>query len=190
MPRLSARFGVGRVADPVGLSERLGGEVAEAAMQSNTVVIHAPLLQAAACFFDADEQVLVEAFVTTLAVEAFHKCVLHRHARPAEAQLHVTTVCPCIDRPTAELRTVVAQDRFRCAALLDKSIEDLHDVPAGQAAPRLGSQTSRLKSSTTLSSRKRRPSARAYFVERLLSRKRTAGVGRVTTVADRPIPVL
>ena len=79
-------------------------------MGSDTVVVQPPLFQAATRFLDADEQVLVEALVTALAIEALHERVLHRLAWPDEAELHVTTVCPRIDRPTEGSRRCCPND--------------------------------------------------------------------------------
>lgn len=134
-------------------------------MRSHTVVVEPPLFKATARFFDADEQMLVEAFIATLAVEALDEGVLHRLTGSDEAELDVTPMRPRINGATAELGAVIAEDRLRCATLLDQTLQDLHPYRPVKLRPGSAARHSRLKSSATLSTRKRRPSAKASIMK-------------------------
>jgi hypothetical protein len=62
------------------------------------VVVEAPGFDDVSCLIQRSEQVLVEAFIPVLAIEAFDVGVLHRLAGTDEVQLDAFLVCPGIQR--------------------------------------------------------------------------------------------
>ena len=65
----------------------------------------------------AHEPILVQALVAEFPVEAFDVSVLYRLARLDEGELHGVLVRPLIQRFSAKLRTIVADDGSRIATL-------------------------------------------------------------------------
>ncbi len=102
-------------------------------MRTNGVVIDSPRPERSPRFFDAHEQMLVEALVPAPAVETLHDRVLNGLARADEAQLHAACMRPGIDSLAAELRAVVAHDRSGHAAIVSQTLENGYYVTAGQA---------------------------------------------------------
>jgi hypothetical protein len=76
-------------------------------MRADLIVVKPPRFGCAARLFDGDEQPLVQAFVTTLAVETLDEGVFNRLAGPDELQSDAAAMCPLVDDAAAELRAIV-----------------------------------------------------------------------------------
>ena len=126
-------------------------------MRSSRVELVPPLFNRDLCFGQGLEPGFVQALIAEPAVEALREGVLHRLARLNELQLHAVLVRPLIEGEAPELRSVVADDRRRPAALRRQSVEHLADAGRWQRRITVIAKLSRVKSSTTVRARKVRP---------------------------------
>ena len=92
-------------------------------MRPFALVVDAPRLDRALRVVEADQPVLVQAFVAACAVEALDERILRRLPRIDEIQHHPVRVRPGIERRAGELGPVVADDRARIPAYLRDAIE-------------------------------------------------------------------
>ena len=96
-------------ADPITIGIGFGGQIAERAMRSNLIVVNSPSFGCDARLLDGEEEALVQAFITALAVETFDEGVLDRLSWPDELQLDAHTPMRPFHqrRGSSELRAVV-----------------------------------------------------------------------------------
>ena len=109
--------------------------------------------------WQAPEQVLVQAFVAQPADQALDEAVLHRLARRDVVPGDATLLLPAEDRVRGQLGAVVADDHAAAGRAARRSGR-AHGRRDGRRASvsATSARHSRLKSSTTTSTRKRRPS--------------------------------
>ncbi len=74
------------------------------------VVVDPPVFDDFACFTDAREPVLVQAFLSEPAIEAFDVGILGRLAGINEVQLNALVISPRIKRPTAQFRAITPSE--------------------------------------------------------------------------------
>lgn len=77
---------------PVAIGIGFGGQIAERAMRTDSIVVKPPSLYFGAGLLERKEQIFVQAFVAALAIEAFDKGILYRFACPNELQLALPVV--------------------------------------------------------------------------------------------------
>jgi hypothetical protein len=97
------------------------------------VVIDSPLLDFLRRVGQAQEPVLVQAFLPDTPVEGLDKRIVGRLSRSAEVEGHLVEVRPSVKRLRDKLRAIVYSDRLRDgpAMLLDR-VEYSHHVVARQ----------------------------------------------------------
>src|SRR5437899_731447 len=103
-------------------------------MRTDSIVVKPPGLDFDAGLLERQEEVLVQAFVATLAIKAFDEGILDWFARPNELQLDATPMRPFIDRSAAKLRAIVRYDGYRIAAIHRDLIESCRHISTGEAA--------------------------------------------------------
>src|SRR3954468_1212008 len=129
----------------------------KARVRSVGVVVDPPFFDDLACLLDVGEQVLVEALVTQSAVEALHEPILHRFAGRNVVPFDITLLLPGQDGVRGQLGAVVADDHSgvaRSSAIRSSSRATRRPV-SEVSTTRV--RHSRVKSSTSVRMRKRRP---------------------------------
>lgn len=109
-------------------------------MRSLVIVLLAPEADDLPGMGDVFEPVLVQAFVTQLAVKAFNVAVLHGLAGIYEYVIDLSGIRP-IHRITGELRTVVTEDFLRHPVKQDGLVEEASDLLAADGSVDFQSQT-------------------------------------------------
>src|SRR5436190_1838533 len=115
------------------------------------VVLRKPLFGLLSHFVQTLKHVHVEHRLAIAAIESFNETILHRLARFDELEHHSMLFGPFSQGQRDELRTVVCSERTTRSAVRLKST--------------VMASASRLKSSTTLKVRKRRPSHNASLMK-------------------------
>jgi len=87
------------------------------------VIILSPILNDRSRLFQRYEPVLIQAFITELAVEAFYHRVLGRLAGLDKRQLHARPLRPYRHRLARAFRTVVQNDLLRITEDFSKFVE-------------------------------------------------------------------
>ena len=80
-------------------------------MRAFPIVLDAPLFDLAPRIVERNENVLVEAFLAQPRIEALDMRVLDRLSRFDELQAYAMLVGPLVERPAAQLGTVVGLNR-------------------------------------------------------------------------------
>ena len=108
------RSGAGR---PTPRGEGAGGQVADAAVRPDVVVVASPAAEHEAQLREAGEDLPVEQFVAKPAVEGLGLGILPRRARFDEEDLGAQLADPLLDSSGDEFRSVVRADVGRHAVL-------------------------------------------------------------------------
>src|SRR5690349_6543796 len=90
---------------------RFGGQIADAAMRADSIVVKSPVLNCRSRLVNRHEQPLVQALVAELAVKAFDESILDRFAGPNKLKLDTKSMCPVVNDMAAELGSIVGNDR-------------------------------------------------------------------------------
>jgi hypothetical protein len=90
-----------------------GGQIPQGAVWPVLVIIDPPCLDDLSDLVKAHEPILVQAFITELAVEALHVAIIHRFAGSDELEFDPSSVSPGVERVTDELRTVIDDNLLR-----------------------------------------------------------------------------
>src|ERR1700683_2518116 len=99
------------------------------------------------------EPVRVQAFIALSPVETFHIGILYRLSRLNELQSYSPFLTPGSQYPTAELRSVVRNNRFRQTSLRRHSVEHTSDSPSPSDVSTSIAGHSRVQSSTSVNIR-------------------------------------
>jgi hypothetical protein len=105
--------------------ELLGCQVAQGAMWAHLVVIDPPAFNRLASVVQSEELVLVEAFLTEFAVEAFDIAVLDRATGSDEVRCDLVVVGPLIQCLRSELRSwsmTIRTGNPRCSRILSSTL--------------------------------------------------------------------
>src|SRR5690606_8073008 len=97
-----------------------------------SIVVLPPLLDELPGMAHRHEPMLVQAFISELAVEALDITILLRFAGLNEAQLQPHSVSPFIQRLADEFRAVINRDAFGQATALCQPLQYIDDPLAGQ----------------------------------------------------------
>jgi len=97
------------------------------------VEVFSPCFDDDLSFNQRSEAILVEAFVSKLAVEAFDERVVVGLARPNKVELDACAVRPRVHDIPCELRAVVAPNRANLASQLGQSLEHLRNACCSDA---------------------------------------------------------
>lgn len=97
-------------------------------MRSNSIVIQAPGFDLGLRILEIDKPVLVETFISELAVEAFDVGILYGPSRPDEVQLNAVLVSPDVKSSAGELGSVIHDDEFWQTVGRHQTIEDSGDA--------------------------------------------------------------
>ncbi len=76
------------------------------------VVMLSPFINFISCLINCSEPVLVKAFVSELAVQAFNECILCRFAGLNKVQLYLALFTPEEHGLAGKLRAVITDNRF------------------------------------------------------------------------------
>lgn len=110
-------------------------------MWSLVIVFLAPVTDDFSGMSDVFESVLVQTFVTQLAVKAFDVAVLHGLAGIYEDVVDLPGIRPLIHRITGELRTVITEDLLRHPVEQDGLVQKAGDLLAADGSVYFQSQT-------------------------------------------------
>jgi len=137
---------------------------------SGFVVVYSPELDRRSRISEACEPALVQAFVPRFAVEALDVAILHGLVRLDEVQPHAVVVRPLVERVAREFTPVIADDTLgQSMCVRELRQHPRHTLPESEISTSMTGH-SRVKSSTTLSARKARPSPRVSWTKSMLQR--------------------
>lgn len=123
------------------------------------MVVLPPRFDDPASVTEPQEPVLVEAFVAEAAIEALADRVLDRLAGIDKAQFDAVLIRPLVQRLAGQFGAVIEHDLGGHPALGGDAGQDLHHAFPGRLVSTSIASASRVRTSTTVSNRMRRPAA-------------------------------
>src|SRR5436305_1398230 len=100
------------------------------AMRPHLVVVASPRADHDSCMFEGAEVVIVEAFISKLAIKAFDIRVLRRLAGSNEFEINAAGVSPSIQSSAGELRSLIGTNGTRQSSKLTARFQSPHHVTA------------------------------------------------------------
>jgi hypothetical protein len=110
--------------------EFLRGPIPQRAMGPNLVVIPPPGFDFLSCILQADEPILIQAFIPELPVEALDESILDGLAWLDEAQLHASLVGPHVQGLAGEFRPVLQRPMMAVINMASRKSFTLMDFMA------------------------------------------------------------
>src|SRR3954469_4192126 len=101
-------------------------------MWPNCIVVDSPLFDQRTGIRQADEPVLVQAFISELAIEALDMPILGRLARRGKVEHDLLLSSPGIENVTSELRPIVDSNTLGCACSFNHAVQDAGDPSCWQ----------------------------------------------------------